>query len=306
MTLCPAAQASRNARRRAAHGYRGARALRAARHRLGCAQPAAGAIAARADRARRPVGARGGRPRGRNAPAADARRRATPGSALRRARAGPSQEPGRGRHHLARARDRRQHRALQRDARAALPAAAGARARRARRDLRPVHRRRHDGRRERRTDALQLPRVRGPARSQPVADGPLRVQQQRAAMPVVTDAAPRAARGRGPRERRVFFTLGVDAALGRVFGPDVDRARLASPHAVCQPRVLARSAAAGSERHRPRDPDSPGAVHDHRRAPPPSPASSSARRRIFVPLTMQQAVLPERTGSRRHRARCDA
>jgi hypothetical protein len=25
-----------------------------------------------------------------------------------------------------------------------------------------------------------------------------------------------------------------------------------------------------------------------------------------VPLTMQQAVLPERTGSRRHRARCDA
>ena len=113
-------------------------------------------------------------------------------------------------------------------------------------------------------------------------------------MPVATDAA---AEGRRAdvvlASGEYFSTLGVDAALGRVFGPDVDRARLASPHAVV-------SHAFWRERLQ-QDPNVIGRTIRIRQAPftiiGVLPASFTGivvgeAPEIFVPLTMQQAVLP--------------
>ncbi len=114
------------------------------------------------------------------------------------------------------------------------------------------------------------------------------------AMPVVTDAAVESRRANVVLASGEYFsTLGVDAALGRVFGPDVDRARLASPHAVV-------SHAFWRDRLQ-QDPNVIGRAIRIRQAPftiiGVLPASFTGivvgeAPEIFVPLTMQQAVLP--------------
>ena len=90
-----------------------------------------------------------------------------------------------------------------------------------------------------------------------------------------------------------FSTLGVDAALGRVFGPDVDRARLAAPDAVV-------SYAFWRDRLH-QDPNAVGRVIHVRRAALTIvgvlPASFTGivvgvAPDIWVPLTMQEAVVP--------------
>jgi len=113
-------------------------------------------------------------------------------------------------------------------------------------------------------------------------------------MPVATDAAAESRRADVVLASGEYFpTLGVDAALGRVFGPDVDRARLASPHAVV-------SHAFWRDRLQ-QDPNVIGRTIRIRQAPftiiGVLPASFTGivvgeAPEIFVPLTMQQAVLP--------------